>query len=131
MQSLAALGKLSELADQLRSKPGILGKAGGMFGSFLGKAQSKMGAAAPAAAPAAAAAPATGKREAPVPGQGGEGDGALITGCQAHETSADACPGGDPTKAYGALTNALTTICLLYTSPSPRDRQKSRMPSSA
>ena len=26
---------------------------------------------------------------------------------------------------------ALTQICLLYTSPSPRDRQKSRMPSSA
>ena len=26
---------------------------------------------------------------------------------------------------------ALATICLLYTSPSPRDRQKSRMPSSA
>ena len=25
----------------------------------------------------------------------------------------------------------LVTICLLYTSPSPRDRQKSRMPSSA
>ena len=25
----------------------------------------------------------------------------------------------------------LFTICLLYTSPSPRDRQKSRMPSSA
>ena len=25
----------------------------------------------------------------------------------------------------------LTEICLLYTSPSPRDRQKSRMPSSA
>ena len=25
----------------------------------------------------------------------------------------------------------LTYICLLYTSPSPRDRQKSRMPSSA
>ena len=24
-----------------------------------------------------------------------------------------------------------TTTCLLYTSPSPRDRQKSRMPSSA
>ena len=29
----------------------------------------------------------------------------------------------------GAL--ALGDICLLYTSPSPRDRQKSRMPSSA
>ena len=26
---------------------------------------------------------------------------------------------------------ALSCICLLYTSPSPRDRQKSRMPSSA
>ena len=26
---------------------------------------------------------------------------------------------------------ALKRICLLYTSPSPRDRQKSRMPSSA
>ena len=28
-------------------------------------------------------------------------------------------------------TYALYNICLLYTSPSPRDRQKSRMPSSA
>ena len=27
--------------------------------------------------------------------------------------------------------NGLACICLLYTSPSPRDRQKSRMPSSA
>ena len=27
--------------------------------------------------------------------------------------------------------NNLSIICLLYTSPSPRDRQKSRMPSSA
>ena len=27
--------------------------------------------------------------------------------------------------------NMLTMSCLLYTSPSPRDRQKSRMPSSA
>ena len=30
-----------------------------------------------------------------------------------------------------ALRRRLTNICLLYTSPSPRDRQKSRMPSSA
>ena len=29
------------------------------------------------------------------------------------------------------LTLYLNTVCLLYTSPSPRDRQKSRMPSSA
>ena len=34
---------------------------------------------------------------------------------------------------YGesAEMTAPSTICLLYTSPSPRDRQKSRMPSSA
>ena len=34
---------------------------------------------------------------------------------------------------WGPLTNgaSLTEPCLLYTSPSPRDRQKSRMPSSA
>ena len=30
-----------------------------------------------------------------------------------------------------AMTSATSAICLLYTSPSPRDRQKSRMPSSA
>ena len=33
---------------------------------------------------------------------------------------------------YGVLAHLLNdNICLLYTSPSPRDRQKSRMPSSA
>ena len=32
---------------------------------------------------------------------------------------------------YTAAGNTLTNVCLLYTSPSPRDRQKSRMPSSA
>ena len=30
-----------------------------------------------------------------------------------------------------ALMQAMAKVCLLYTSPSPRDRQKSRMPSSA
>ena len=30
-----------------------------------------------------------------------------------------------------ACSDALLEVCLLYTSPSPRDRQKSRMPSSA
>ena len=32
---------------------------------------------------------------------------------------------------YDITINALPWGCLLYTSPSPRDRQKSRMPSSA
>lgn len=35
--------------------------------------------------------------------------GILITGCQSNETSADACPGGDKSKAFGALTNAVVT----------------------
>eukprot|EP00798_Chlamydomonas_sp_ICE-L_P019940 gene19940-26648_t len=33
--------------------------------------------------------------------------GILITGCQDKETSADACPSGDPNLAHGALSNAL------------------------
>ena len=33
--------------------------------------------------------------------------------------------------ATSCTGTTLTTACLLYTSPSPRDRQKSRMPSSA
>ena len=32
---------------------------------------------------------------------------------------------------YGSIVSDVFIICLLYTSPSPRDRQKSRMPSSA
>ena len=35
-----------------------------------------------------------------------------------------------PGEMYGVLTGR-PNRCLLYTSPSPRDRQKSRMPSSA
>ena len=34
-------------------------------------------------------------------------------------------------EAMGLPLTAPLSICLLYTSPSPRDRQKSRMPSSA
>ena len=36
-----------------------------------------------------------------------------------------------PTDTLVALLPGLSRDCLLYTSPSPRDRQKSRMPSSA
>ena len=36
-----------------------------------------------------------------------------------------------PTAEEGAIIKREWWICLLYTSPSPRDRQKSRMPSSA
>ena len=37
----------------------------------------------------------------------------------------------DNVNISGLTTAALLNVCLLYTSPSPRDRQKSRMPSSA
>ena len=37
----------------------------------------------------------------------------------------------DPLHVTGAHRDAFPKLCLLYTSPSPRDRQKSRMPSSA
>ena len=43
-------------------------------------------------------------------------------------TEAAAAEGAEPTANSGP---AQDYICLLYTSPSPRDRQKSRMPSSA
>ena len=55
-----------------------------------------------------------------------EAEGNQIT----YNASTDSCAGGacsiQPTAAFHN-----NTICLLYTSPSPRDRQKSRMPSSA
>ena len=38
---------------------------------------------------------------------------------------------GDRAYLQQVVENALQQTCLLYTSPSPRDRQKSRMPSSA
>ena len=45
-------------------------------------------------------------------------------------------PGGSTTVTEAGDTDTFTVVlnaqpCLLYTSPSPRDRQKSRMPSSA
>ena len=48
------------------------------------------------------------------------------TGC----TRADGEVVGFETEAT-AIYDTMKYICLLYTSPSPRDRQKSRMPSSA
>ena len=40
-------------------------------------------------------------------------------------------PGTPPNIGEIKLCGAIYGACLLYTSPSPRDRQKSRMPSSA
>ena len=40
-------------------------------------------------------------------------------------------PDDDPLSVGAARSTALREACLLYTSPSPRDRTRSRMPSSA
>lgn len=60
------------------------------------------------------ATPQDGSQPAAQQGQGSaklpEDTGILITGCCDFETSADATPGGDKSKSFGALTNALTTI---------------------
>ena len=40
-------------------------------------------------------------------------------------------PAANPAKGQYLFTDLSRYACLLYTSPSPRDRQKSRMPSSA
>ena len=42
-----------------------------------------------------------------------------------------AAGGAAPAEDKDDFTIMLVSACLLYTSPSPRDRQKSRMPSSA
>ena len=54
---------------------------------------------------------------------------------QNNEISGDKIHGGTITE-FSTLgiqdkSTSLQLVCLLYTSPSPRDRQKSRMPSSA
>ena len=50
----------------------------------------------------------------------------------AYQTFRDTPNGiGDDIKRYESVSKADVMHCLLYTSPSPRDRQKSRMPSSA
>ena len=49
----------------------------------------------------------------------GKLSGVLVSGCRDHETSADACPSGDPSQAFGALTNAITAVVKNNTSGKP------------
>ena len=58
----------------------------------------------------------------------GEGPGAL-SGSDMNQTNKQRYP--HPYQMFKGKPNELDHNCLLYTSPSPRDRQKSRMPSSA
>ena len=66
------------------------------------------------------------------------GDGVSTAVVRGEAAVADGVPAvavgesnGVPAVAGGVEVIANDTTCLLYTSPSPRDRQKSRMPSSA
>ena len=59
----------------------------------------------------------------------GHDDGSGDTTAQANVIPAQGGGGNGPTNFN--LRVEQNKICLLYTSPSPRDRQKSRMPSSA
>lgn len=40
--------------------------------------------------------------------------GVLVSGCQSNETSADANPTGDPSEAYGALSNGIQEVLAQY-----------------
>ena len=56
-------------------------------------------------------------------------DGGVLQNVQ--ETTNEAGEATAELSLAGDFRNRNITVCLLYTSPSPRDRQKSRMPSSA
>ena len=58
-----------------------------------------------------------------------ETEGQLLGAADIRRIAAE--EGITPTKKFGQNFVIDPGTCLLYTSPSPRDRQKSRMPSSA
>ncbi|KAL4436715.1 hypothetical protein ABPG75_003854 [Micractinium tetrahymenae] len=58
---------------------------------------------------------ASGTKEQPLP----DHVGILITGCQSHETSADACPSGNPKEAFGALSNGINTVLTAHFKQNP------------
>ena len=61
----------------------------------------------------------------------GCGDGALLKILAEEKSILGYGVENDPVKINGCIDNGVSVICLLYTSPSPRDRTRSRMPSSA
>ena len=58
-------------------------------------------------------------------------DGRLLKYCVASEIARASALRCDMVRVKLTMTRGEDSTCLLYTSPSPRDRQKSRMPSSA
>ena len=64
----------------------------------------------------------------------GDGGGISVFGDYAQTTITNSTISGNSANFGGGISSGVDTTsitCLLYTSPSPRDRQKSRMPSSA
>ena len=75
-----------------------------------------------------------------VSNEAGDADGGAGGGAEVDESFADCVPGSDSADAAAMEDDPDTEIsiaafngwiCLLYTSPSPRDVEESRMPSSA
>ena len=66
-----------------------------------------------------------------VVGSGAEIGNQFLTGARATEGVGQALQQQRQNEADAAYQSTQRLFCLLYTSPSPRDRQKSRMPSSA
>ena len=62
-------------------------------------------------------------------GSGGDYGGKLFLGHGSNSSSSPVIVGGE--LYTNMLDHTAGTTCLLYTSPSPRDRTRSRMPSSA
>jgi hypothetical protein len=96
---MAVVGVVLKMCMQRQQQQG--GGGGGGFSSGLGGE--------PISYPTGFTPPPPGYKPPPSE-QLSEDKGILITGCQSHETSADACPSGDKSKAFGALTNAITTV---------------------
>ena len=57
--------------------------------------------------------------------------GNIYTGCNIENASYPATVCAEDVAVFKAISEGETKICLLYTSPSPRDLSTSRMPSSA
>ena len=68
------------------------------------------------------------------PGAGGAGQGTNVTGAYKlalYTFNSNTPPFDVNSTIFSAVATEVNNTCLLYTSPSPRDRTRSRMPSSA
>ncbi|GMH36197.1 hypothetical protein BSKO_04065 [Bryopsis sp. KO-2023] len=106
----AKTGCLATLLPMIKQLLGKIGGGGGGGGGAAGQPQH------PPSAPPSVLPPGV---KPPSEELLAQDKGVLITGCQASETSADACIGNDVSKSFGALTNAVTTIVRSHHAKNP------------